>query len=99
MLQFHHRHAPAAARLHAFDVDHENLARPWKQCELSGERVPFIVLRTHLPPASIDPQDKRAAVYAAEHTRHAAVPGDVRVLFVPPSAELDIGDVGPGDTS
>src|SRR3546814_6536107 len=31
MLQLHHRHAPAAARLHAFDVDHENLARAGKQ--------------------------------------------------------------------
>src|SRR3546814_8625762 len=72
MLQFHHRHAPAAARLHAFDVDHENLAGPGKQREMCRQCVPFGVLRQHRPPASIDAQDQRAAIEGARSEEHTS---------------------------
>src|SRR3546814_6291303 len=65
--QLHARHAPAATRLDAVDVDVENLAGAGKQGEMRGDRVPPGVLRQHRAAAAIAAQDQRTAVEGAEH--------------------------------
>src|SRR3546814_11139938 len=71
--QLHARHAPAATRLDAVDVDVENLAGAGTPGEMRGDRVPPGVMRPHRAAAAIAAQDQRPAVQGADNQGDPAV--------------------------
>jgi len=65
-IEGHERHAPAAAGLHALDIDQEYLAGAGQQCECRRQRGPVRVLRQNWSSPAVDAQDQPVGRIGAE---------------------------------
>src|SRR3990167_9116611 len=89
VVELHDRYTPAAAGLHALDIDHEYLARARQEREMRRQIAPFTILRQDRPAPAIDAQDQCGLLEIAENDRDAAVGREVGMRLVARAAKVE----------